>query len=107
MLMRIIRTRAKPGKWPQFEQEFFENAPDPNGVPGLLGRWILHDLDDREAGFVVALWESEVRAIAFEQAEERNQLLGDPLPGEFEFHMCEIRCAWIAPDTGSQSANQP
>jgi len=107
MLMRIIRTRAKPGKWPQFEQEFFENSPDLQGVPGTRGRWILHDLDDREAGFVVALWDSEVDALAFEQAAERNQLLTNPLPGEFEFHMCEIRCAWIAPDTGNRHASQP
>jgi len=107
MLMRIIRTRAKPGKWPEFEREIFAVAADPQGVPGMRGRWVLHDLDDREAGFVVALWDSAGDALAFEQAAERNQLLTAPLPGEFEFHMCEIRCAWIAPDTASDHASPP
>ena len=102
MLIRIIRTRAKPGKWPQFERAFFDESPDSRDIPGLRGRWIVHDLDDREAGFVVALWDCEAAAFAFEQATERNQLLAHPLPGESEFHMCEIRSAWIAPDPGGQ-----
>jgi len=99
MLMRIIRTRAKPGKWQEFAQELIEGAPDVHGVPGLLARWILHDLDDHEAGFVVALWRSEADAMNFEYAAERSHHLTHPLPGEFEFHLCEIRSAWIAPDT--------
>lgn len=98
MLMRIVRTRAIPGKWPEFEREFLAEAPDMHGVPGLHGRWILHDLDDHGAGFVVALWASAADAEAFEHETERNQLLTHPLPGEFEFHFCEIRCAWVAQD---------
>lgn len=101
MLMRIIRTRAKPGKWPEFEQQFFDQAPDTQGVPGLRARWVLHDLDDREAGFVVVLWDSKREAIAFEHATERSHLLARALPGEFEFHLCEIRLAWIAPESTS------
>lgn len=97
MLMRVIRTRAKPGKWPEFEREFFTNAPEMHGVRGLYARWILHDLDDREAGFVVVLWDSEADVLAFEQAAASNPLLAHPLPGDFEFHLCEIRSAWIAP----------
>ena len=96
MLMRIVRTRAKPGKWRQFEQEFFAQAPDMRAVQGLRARWILHDLDDRQAGFVVAVWDSQADALAFERAVERNQLLTQPLPGDFEFHLCEIRSAWVA-----------
>lgn len=98
MLMRIIRTRAKQGKWPEFERQFFHETPDMQGVPGLRARWILHDLDDREAGFVVGLWDSEADVLAFEHAAERSHLLTQPLPGEFEFHLCEIRSAWVAPD---------
>jgi heme-degrading monooxygenase HmoA len=104
MLMRIVRTRAKPGKWPKFEREFFTQAPDTHGVRGLRGRWILHDLDDREAGFVVALWDSQADAVAFERAAERSGLLAHPGPGEFEFHMCEIRSAWVATNFGADSA---
>lgn len=103
MLMRIIRTRAKPGLWSQFEREFFEETPDMLDVPGFFGRWILHDLDDREAGFVVALWDSEANALAFEQAQERHQSLTHPLPGEFEFHLCEIRSVWVAPGSADSS----
>lgn len=99
MLMRIIRTRAKPGKWPEFEQQFFDQAPDMQGVSGMRARWILQDLDDREAGFVVVLWDSTADVMAFEHAAERNHLLTHPLPGEFEFHLCEVRSAWIAPES--------
>lgn len=99
MLMRIVRTRAKPGKWRQFEQGFFVRTPEWRDVPGLRAIWILHDLDDREAGFVVALWNSEQDALAFEdeRTAERNALLTDPLPGESEYHLGEIRSVWIAP----------
>src|SRR5689334_17577661 len=96
MLMRIVRTRAKPGKRRQFERELFSKSPEVRNVHGLRARWVLHDLDDREAGFVVALWESESDATAFERAAERDRLLTDPLPGEFEFHLCEIRSVWVA-----------
>ena len=96
MLMRIVRARAKPGKWPQFERKMFEESPDVQGVPGLRARWILHDLDDTEAVFVVALWDSEQHASSFERDAERHQSLMHPLPGEFEFHLCEIRSAWVA-----------
>jgi heme-degrading monooxygenase HmoA len=102
MLMRIIRTRAKPGKWPEFEREFFDAAPDMQGVRGLRARWILQDLDDREAGFVVGLWDSHADALAFEHAAEHSHLLTQPLPGEFEFHLCEIRSAWIAPERAGE-----
>jgi heme-degrading monooxygenase HmoA len=98
--MRIVRTRAKAGKWPEFERLFFAEAPDVQGVQGLCARWILHDLDDREAGFVVALWDSEADALAFERTVEHSSLLAHPLPGEFEFHLCEICSAWIAPEPG-------
>lgn len=99
MLMRIVRTRAKPGMWQQFEHSFFVQTPEWQGVSGLQAIWILHDLDDREAGFVVALWNSEQEALAFEaeRTAERNPLLTDPLPGESEYHLGEIRSAWIAP----------
>jgi hypothetical protein len=66
------------------------------GVPGVRGSWILHDLDDGEAGYVVELWDCEADALAFERAAVTNELLRPPLPGEFEFHICEIRSAWIA-----------
>jgi quinol monooxygenase YgiN len=96
MLMRIVRTLTKRGHWAEFEREFFENAPDMHGVPGIRGSWILQDLDDMESGFVVELWDSEEHARAFELSAVTNRLLKPPLPGEFEFHICEIRSAWIA-----------
>lgn len=106
MLMRIVRTRAKPGKWSQFEQGFFIKTPEWQDVSGLRAIWILHDLDDREAGFVVALWNSETDALAFEaeRTPERNSLLTNPLPGESEYHLGEIRSVWIAPQAGDPEA---
>lgn len=102
--MRIVRARPQPGLWQEFERKLFLEGPDLTGVPGLRMSWILHDLDDQEAGFVVALWDSEASALAFEQDVELNELLGKPLPGEFEFHLCEIRSVrFYGPDSASGS----
>jgi len=96
MLMRLIRTRAQPGKWPEFEHDFLSHAPDLKHVPGLRARWILHDLDESEAGFLVALWDCEADAVTFEHAVDNNRLLAQPLPGEVEFHLGEVCSAWVA-----------
>ncbi|RQU98678.1 hypothetical protein DF047_36555 [Burkholderia cenocepacia] len=98
MLMRVVRTLARAGKRRQFEREMFEKAPNMQGVAGALGSWVLRDLDSREGGYVVELWESERHAADWERAAVRNRLLREPLPGEFECHTCEIRSAWVAPD---------
>jgi len=97
MLMRIVRTLARAGKWQQFEHEMFEKTPDMQGVAGALGSWVLRDLDSQGGGYVVELWESERHAADWERAAVRNRLLREPLPGEFECHTCDIRSAWVAP----------
>jgi hypothetical protein len=104
MLLRIIRTRAKPGQWPDFEQDFLATSARDPDITGLHARWILHDLDDRDAGFVVALWEDESSALAFEQQAERHRFLTIALPVEFEFHLCEIRSVWNCPPDARQAA---
>lgn len=96
MLMRIVRTLARAGKWQQFEHEMFEQAPDMHGVAGALGSWVLRDLDSREGGYVVELWQSRRHAVNWERAAVQNQLLREPRPGEFECHTCDIRSAWMA-----------
>jgi len=98
MLMRLVRARAKPGRWPQLEQDFRAKQPALKDVQGLRARWLFGDLDDCEAGFVVALWDREADAVAFEQSVESSRLLDHPLPGEFELHTCEIRSVWLATD---------
>jgi heme-degrading monooxygenase HmoA len=97
MLMRVVRTLARAGKWPQFEREMFEKAPNMQGVAGALGSWVLRDLDRPEGGYVVELWESERHAADWKYAAVHNRLLREPRPGEFECHTCEIRSAWAAP----------
>lgn len=107
MLMRIVRSRAKPGLWSEFEREFFEKRPTSLAAPGLRTLWVLHDLDDRQAGFVVAIWDTLASALAFEQHAERNELLDHPLPGEMEFHLCEIRSVWVNPEAPDAGAAGP
>lgn len=97
MLMRVVRALARAGKWQQFEREMFEKASNMQGVAGALGSWLLRDLDSQEGGYVVELWESERHAADWERAAIRNRLLREALPGEFEFHTCEIRSVWVAP----------
>jgi hypothetical protein len=75
--------------WSEFEREFFDTPRRIRGVQDLLSVWVLQDLDDREAGFIVAIWTSELSARTFED--------NNPLPGDFEFHLGEIRSSWVAP----------
>ncbi len=107
MVMRIVRARAKPGLWSEFEREFFEHPRRIQGIQELRSVWVLQDLDDREAGFVVAIWDSESSARSFEEKVERNELLSNPLPGDFEFHLGEIRSSWVAPDSPSSASLPP
>jgi len=104
MLMRIVRARAKHGLWPEFERELFQKGPKIDTATGLRLHWVLHDLDDRGAGFVVAVWDTLDNALNFEHHIERNELLAHPLPGEFEFHLCEIRSVWVCPDDPGEPA---
>jgi heme-degrading monooxygenase HmoA len=97
MLIRIVRARAKPGMWADFEREFFLAGSRRRSAPGLRTLWILHDLDDVESGFVVAFWDGLDSALDFERRAEQSELLDHPLPGDMEFHLCELRSVWIRP----------
>jgi heme-degrading monooxygenase HmoA len=76
MLMRVVRTLARAGQWQQFEREMFEKASNMQGVAGMLGSWVLCDLDSREGGYVVELWESERHAADWARAAV-NRICGD------------------------------
>jgi hypothetical protein len=54
----------------------FEKAPNMQGVAGMLGSWVLCDLDSREGGYVVELWESERHADDWARAAV-NRICGD------------------------------
>jgi len=96
MLMRIIRTRVKPDRWSEFEQAILAHEDNVQSAVGLRARWLVHDLDDRDAGFILVVWDSEADTLAFEHDSSRHKLLTKLLPGEFEFHLGEICSSWIA-----------
>lgn len=98
MLLRVIRTRVEKGRWREFEEGLLADETDVQGISGLRARWLVRDVDDPDAGFIIVVWDSEADTLGFERDSQRHKLLTKPLPGEFEFHLCETRSSWIAPN---------
>ena len=46
MLLRIVRGKLKPGTWDAFEKAYKATIASAGPVEGLLGRWLVQDLDD-------------------------------------------------------------
>jgi heme-degrading monooxygenase HmoA len=59
MYMRIIWGKLRPGQWDAYEAAYKDVLrPGSENIRGLKGRWLARDLDDRDAGYSVSLWES-------------------------------------------------
>ena len=94
MFMRVTKGRSKPGCWDQYEavyRKFVENGPRPFG---LLARWLLRSVEDRDLGFSLSLWESREAMEAYERSDAvRGEILPHLAPyltGDFVAHHCEV-----------------
>jgi hypothetical protein len=97
VLMRIVRPRVKAGLWGELMRRFIAIRANPEPIRGLRGRWILRDVDDPDACFVLGLWESEEAYEEFLSIPVMQDLIARPLAGDFFAHVCEVRSAWYAP----------
>jgi heme-degrading monooxygenase HmoA len=60
MYMRIVWGKVRQGQWEQYEEAYKRALrPGHEHIRGLTGRWLVRDLDDRDAGYSVSLWESQ------------------------------------------------
>ena len=94
MLMRVIGTRIGAQRWPQFAAQF--RRVHTHSVPGRRARWLLRDLDDADAGFLIILWESEEQERDFIEQVELRGMMQRPIAGEIESHWFEVRSYWCA-----------
>jgi heme-degrading monooxygenase HmoA len=59
MFIRITWGKLKPGAWDDYEAAFRKVMPQTMGAPGIRGRWLIRDLDEKDAGYSIAMFESE------------------------------------------------
>jgi heme-degrading monooxygenase HmoA len=95
MFMRITWGKLKPGAWNDYEAAYKKVMPQTLEVPGIRGRWLIRDLDEPDAGYSVAMFESERDMRAFtENAEVRAEIKKalDPFhTGEYTTKHCEVK----------------
>lgn len=94
MFIRITWGKLKPGAWDDYEAAFRKVMPQTMGAPGIRGRWLIRDLDEKDAGYSIAMFESERDMRAYtENADVRaaiRQALDPFHTGEYTTKHCEV-----------------
>jgi heme-degrading monooxygenase HmoA len=95
MFIRITWGKLKPGAWDDYEAAFKKVMPQTMGAPGVRGRWLIRDLDEKDAGYSIAMFESERDMRSYtENAEVRaaiRQALDPFHTGEYTTKHCEVK----------------
>ena len=58
-VLRVTRGKVKAGAWEEYETSLRKTIAEVGKVPGLLSRTLARDINDRDAGYAISLWESE------------------------------------------------
>ncbi len=95
MIMRITWGKVRAGQWPEYAEAYRRTMEPLSGdIQGLRGRWLVHDLDEADAGFAVSIWDSRVDLDAYQSSELFEQQVQAPLQGyfvdEFRTYHCEV-----------------
>ena len=94
MFIRITWGKLKPGAWKDYEAAFRKVMPQTMRAPGIRGRWLIRDLDEKDAGYSIAMFESERDMRAYtENADVRaaiRQALDPFHTGEYTTKHCEV-----------------
>jgi heme-degrading monooxygenase HmoA len=88
MLMRILRPRVVADQWQRFSEHFRRVHRHPTA--GALAHWLARDLDDRDAGFIVVLWDCADSERNYQEQPEMRALTVPGVAGEFETHAFEV-----------------
>lgn len=96
MYMRIVWGRIRPGQWKRYEEAYKAALrPGREHIRGLKGRWLVRDLDDRDAGYSVSLWESTEAMERYETSEFFRRKVKPALQpffvDDFSTAHCEVR----------------
>ena len=74
MLLRIVRGKLKPGTWNAFETAYLKAIADAGAVEGLVGRWLVQDVDDPNSGSTISLWSSKETLSAYERSDVMKKI---------------------------------
>lgn len=93
MIMRITWGRVHPGKWNEYEQAYRATVvAKSKNIKGLRERWLVQDLNDKDAGFAVSLWDSMEDMQAYEQTDFYKKEILAPLQPFFINAFTTSRC---------------
>ncbi len=95
MFIRIIWGKVRLGQWPEFERAYKQGLALSGTVKGLKGRWLAEDVDDRDAGFSISLWDSDADMRAYATSplfkDKVIPLVQPFFVGEYKETVCEVR----------------
>jgi heme-degrading monooxygenase HmoA len=95
MFMRITWGKLKPGAWNDYEAAFKRVMPQTLEVPGIRGRWLIRDLDEADAGYSIAMFDSEHDMRAFTDNAAVRAAIREALDpyhtGEYTTKHCEVK----------------
>jgi heme-degrading monooxygenase HmoA len=93
MIMRITWGRVHPGRWNEYEQTYRATVvAKSKNITGLRGRWLVQDVNDKDAGFAVSLWDSIEDMQAYEQSDFFKKEILTPLQPFFVNAFTTSRC---------------
>ncbi|HEY7382953.1 MAG TPA: antibiotic biosynthesis monooxygenase [Beijerinckiaceae bacterium] len=95
MFIRITWGKLKPGAWDDYEAAFRKVMPQTMGAAGMRGRWLIRDLDEKDAGYSIAMFESERDMRGYTENAEVRAAIREALDpfhtGEYTTKHCEVK----------------
>lgn len=94
MFARISWGKIQPGKWDEFETAFKQAVGKAGAQPGLKGRMLLRDVNDKDAGFTLSIWENEQVMRAYEGSDTMKKVVLPAIEpffiGQYNTTFCEV-----------------
>lgn len=93
MIMRVTWGKIRPGKWDQYEEIWKVHARETAETPGLRGRWLLREANNEDAGYGLAVWDSQQDFDAYRSrgGSRLTAEMEECFVGEYVTTVCEIR----------------
>ena len=91
-IMKVTEGRIRPGTWTDFETAYKRVVDVP--IPGLLARYLVWDIDDRDCGHSITVWESLDAMRAYQESDLFRKVIEPALQpffaNEFKTSVAEI-----------------
>jgi heme-degrading monooxygenase HmoA len=92
MYVKVTQGRIRQGAWKEFEAAYKRVVDGP--IPGLRTRYLVWDMDDRDCGHSITVWESLEALRAYEASDLFKKVIEPALQpffvNEFKTYVSEI-----------------